>query len=241
MSKSDYPTDSGGGSPEGAAGPDVLAAATELVAARQAVRDEMCVFARQGELRQNKQAPSWGRYDKAQQVWAELPDVLASAPPPAGEREEAEEYEALVRNVDRRIAGFYCEHLNDPMRRVLVEEIIAAVRASRSSTPGPSSSEEISQEITRLRRQLQEQIDDKHRILREYETKLGSTPESGTEPPCDHGTKRPGPDDWKYLDSMVHGAAGVRVCRVCGVKQAQKWVDVAALAQSGGETPGQED
>jgi hypothetical protein len=140
------------------------------------------------------------------------------APPPAGEREDDDP--GLLETLR------YITECDDGYVRDIARAAIAKYeqRASRSSTPGSPTL----QVLTYLN----------HRLslaeLNEVARLLGSTPESGTEPPCDHGTKRPGPDDWKYLDSQVHGAAGVRVCRVCGVKQAQKWVDVAALAADGG-------
>lgn len=46
----------------------------------------------------------------------------------------------LHENVDRRIAGFYCEVLGDPMRAVLVHEIIEAVAAALPSGPPPEPS-----------------------------------------------------------------------------------------------------
>jgi hypothetical protein len=61
---------------------EVMAMASELVSARQAVRDEMSAFAQQGELRYNKQAPSWSRYEKALLAWGDLPDTLVSSEVP---------------------------------------------------------------------------------------------------------------------------------------------------------------
>jgi hypothetical protein len=78
---------SGGSAPGPAA--DAMELATELIAARQAVRDEMAAFALRGELRFNNQAASWSRYEKARQAWDELPNRLAAVratEPPANGR-----------------------------------------------------------------------------------------------------------------------------------------------------------
>jgi hypothetical protein len=247
-------TDSGGGSPEGEARGFLAEPALRTVVEHHNGVDSL------------RRDDEWHQQDallREVQYWR----ASQPAPPPAGERQDATPIATARRRLDdvvNEAVGDNRDHLwkeyevardgfynsvkrwaNDlsgganlmvteaDLRTLLemsveahrdtarVEEIAArhGLRASRSSTPGFVCIEPQPCPCS-----------DIHPV--------GSTPGSGTEPPCDHGTKRPGPDDWKYLDSMVHGAAGVRVCRVCGVKQAQKWVDVAALAQSGGETPG---